>query len=125
MRLDDGTIIPHYMGVEDTARAHTAPAFFDEVALMVGEVTKVIYRDDPDNSTGKFTEYVVTVWRRRANGAVERLAFRCAQADTFGSLADWFRFSFRASTSNPDKQPLSNGASVFVACVNGDRSQPA
>jgi hypothetical protein len=121
-RLADGTVVPHFMGVKNTDRPQGVPSFFGEVAIMVGEVTKILYPDDPDNTSGQFVEYVVNVWRRKANGPLERLTFRCFQSDTFGSVADWFRFSFRAATSSPDKQPLSNGATVFVACVNGDRS---
>ncbi len=121
-RLSDGTVVPHYLGVRNTANTRGAPGFFSEVAILVGEVVKVIYPDDPDNSAGKFAEYTVNVWRRSGNGAQERIVFRCAQADMFGSVADWFRFSYRAAASSPDQQPLSNGATVFVACVNGDRS---
>lgn len=122
MRLSSGEIIPHYMGVTNTSEAHHAPGFFDEVALLVGEVVKVVYRDDPDSSSKKFTEYVVNVWRRQSNGPQERIMFRCSQSDAFGSVADWFRFSFRPASSDPEKEPLSNGATVFVACINGDRS---
>lgn len=122
MRLDDGTVIPSYMGSQDTSFDQDAPGFFDEVSILVGEVQRVIACDDPDNSLGQFTEYVVNVWRRQGTGAQERLALRCAQADQFGSVADWFRFSYRASTSTQDKKPLGNGATVLVACVNGDRS---
>lgn len=122
MRLKDGTVVPHYMGVRNTAAARGAPGFFSEVAILVGEVQKVIACDDPDNSSGQFTEYIVNVWRRHGNGAQERIALRCAQADQFGSVADWFRFSYRASTSTQDQKPLGNGATVLVACVNGDRS---
>jgi hypothetical protein len=121
-RLADGTVVPHFMGVRNTSKTQGLPDFFDEVAILPGEVTKVIYPDDPSNTSKKFIEYNVTVWRRRGNRAQERIAYRCYQADSFGSVADWFRFSFRASTSAPDKKPVANGATVLIACINGDRS---
>lgn len=121
-RLSDGTILPHYFEVRDTSSAHGTPGFFSEVAILAGEVVKTIYPDDPDNVSKQFIEYVVSVWRRETNDAVERLAYRCSQADSFGSVADWFRFSFRAATRDPAPKPLANGATVFVACINGDRS---
>jgi hypothetical protein len=122
MRLPDGTIVPHYMSVYDTSSKAGAPGFFDEVAMLVGEVTEILYPDDPRNSSKKTIEYVVNVWRRQGSGAQERLVYRCYQSDTFGSIADWFRFSFRESSLDPNKQPLANGATVFVVCINGDRS---
>jgi hypothetical protein len=121
MRLDSGEIIPHYMDARDTSQIHSAPGFFDEVALLVGEVTRIIYSSDPDNTTGD-TEYIVTVWRRQSDGPLERLAFHCSQSDTFGSIADWFRFSLRPSTLTNNNEALGNGATVLVACINGDRS---
>lgn len=121
-RLRDGTVVPSYLGVKDTASDSGAPGFFDEVRILVGEVTEIHYSDSPSNNSGLFTEYTVNVWRRQSSGAQERLAFHCSQSDSFGSCADWFRFAFRPATSNPDQQPLANGATVLVACLNGDRS---
>lgn len=120
MRLRDGTVIPHYMGVRDTSGPQGPGSFFGEVGVMVGEVTEVFYPDDKGNVSGKFMEYTVLVWRRQGAGAFERIAYHCMQADGFGSLADFFRFVLRSASSTPT--PLANGATVFIACVNGDRS---
>ncbi len=122
MLLSDGTVIPSYMGVKNTSNARGAPGFFNEVAILAGEVVKVIYPDDSDSNSHRFMEYVVNVWRRQGSGAQERITFRCFQSDTFGSVADQLRFSFRAATNTTTQDPLSNGATVLVACVNGDRS---
>ncbi len=120
-RLKNGTVVPHYMGVRSSA--DRAPGgYFDEVSLRVGEVTDIVYSNDARNVTGD-TEYIVDVWRRQGNGAQERLSFHCMQADGFGSIADFLRFSLRSSTVTQDGQALSNGATVLVACLNGDRSQ--
>ena len=121
MRLSDGCVIPSYMGCKDTSHSAGIPGFFGEVTIMVGEVIQIFYPDDKENVTGD-TEYVVSIWRRQSNGLMERITFRCSQSDSFGSVADWFRFSFRASESNPQKTTLGNGATVLVACINGDRS---
>lgn len=121
-QLSDGTVVPHYMGVRNNTARQQPLGFFDEVRLLVGEVTDILYPDNENNTTGD-TEYIVNVWRRKGNGAQERIAFHCFQADAFGSVADWFRFSFRAADADEENTPLSNGATVLVACINGDRSQ--
>ena len=123
MRLDDGTVVPSYLSATSDAASNTGDwGFFSEVSIMAGEITAVFPPDHPSNTNGKLVEYSVNVWRRSYNSLQERLAFRCLQSDSFGSIADLCRFSMRSSVNTPGGSPLGNGATVFIACINGDRS---
>jgi hypothetical protein len=93
---------------------------FGNVAVRVGEVVEIVYRDDPRSVTKKFTEYNVLVQHR--DGALPGAAVtygHCVVASLFGG-ADSSTYTLRArSKDTPDGKP-GDGSKVLLACVNGD-----
>lgn len=119
--LRDGSVIPHHLGAFRTA---TAPGglSYGNLALRVGEVVGVVYRDDSRSATKRFTEYRVLVQHRDGSAPGSAIVYgHCTVASDFGGAADGGTHTLRVRSSTPaDSSAPGDGSQVLIACVNGD-----
>jgi hypothetical protein len=128
VELGDGTIIPSWLGVSDTASVPERTEAFNNTALRMGEVADIIYPSDKRSNSKKFNEYVVNVQHMSPNGVASMVPYpRCFLASTFGGQADRLNYTLRTqksidkSSAPPDAQTgLGLGAKVLVLCIGGE-----
>jgi len=95
------------------------------IRLRPGEIQAVFGPKHSLNVSKKRNEYQVFVTHRANGTIVTKMYEHCFLADSFGSFADFIRFTLRADTSarrNPVKPGV--GAKVIVACLNGESQNP-
>lgn len=121
MTLPDGTVLPSYFGSDPMGQRQGLSAF-NNMSLRQGEVSKVIYPDDPKSISGTVVEYSVVVQVRDGNGPAASVTYpNCTVANLFGGVSDVLRYTLRARTSSPEKgETISDGSKVLVLCVNGE-----
>lgn len=124
MILEDGCVIPHYLGavergfIEDSGN-------FTNAALRVGEVKGIIYPDSDESATKKYIEYNVEVQHRDADGPGTSVLYSgCLLSNIFGAGGDVERYTFRTdSKENNGDDGVGVGAKVLLMCVNGESAQ--
>lgn len=122
MLLNDGTIIPSWLGVMDTTVALEPDEAFDNVALRIGEVKELIYPGDRRSVSRKWTEYRVLVQHRDRQGRGVTTEYpNCALNSTFGGVADKSSFTLRPKLSGDHSTDgLGKGSKVVILCINGE-----
>lgn len=104
---------------------------FDDGGMMnnlrfrPGEVQAVYTKDDPQNVSRKFVEYKVLVQHRSNGVVINRMYDHVFAVDTFGGIADYANWTFRADPSgnrlDGKKEPGAGvGSKVLILCVNGE-----
>ena len=83
--LEDGTVIPSFMGVMSTPRSEGKNAF-DNSYLRYGEVVDIIYPDEQRSLGKKVIEYVVKVRHLDHDPAADDVGMKLFHA--LGALAD-------------------------------------
>lgn len=123
--LDDGSVIPGFLGVSDRARYSpvSGAMTMNDTSLRLGEVMAIYAPTDPLNRYGKENEYIVIAKYRNGSGSVDSASYRCVIADGFGSQGDRLRHSLRARDADQNKKNIGDGSWVLIACVNGDKAQ--
>jgi hypothetical protein len=126
-RLADGSIIPHFLGLETMGRSKD----YDDqtnLSLRWGEVQSIVYPSAASN-TGqlkKYIEYVVMVAQQDGAGSNVNTFYNCVSlSNLFGSVADILRYTLRTTAEGDPPQPgqYGEGAKVLLLCVNGDTAQ--
>lgn len=121
--LGDGTVLPHFLGVNRTPRHDPGPAF-DNISLRLGEVKEIVWPDDPRSRSKRLVEYRVYV-EQRVNGTGNgRMYENCLLANPFGGLADRASWTLRAAASDRSKASRTLGSKVLLLCVNGENAAP-
>ena len=123
MIMEDGTVVPHYLGlqsrgyVEDTGN-------FTNFALRLGEVKDVIDPSSDQSLTGKYFEYSVEVQHRDGSGpGTSTMYTNCLLINLFGTGGDRCRYTLRKDDKdNKDQEDdgVGIGAKVLLLCVNGE-----
>ncbi len=120
-----GMIIPSFLSEYETPFEDDGGAFTDNL-LRIGEVTKVIYPDDPQSLSKRFIEYSVQV-QKRANGTAGVVEYRhCYMANPLSGLADYAWWRLRVDKNHQagkDGNP-GQGSKVLILCINGERMNP-
>jgi len=124
MMLEDGTVIPSYLGIRQRGVAEDT-GNFTNTALRIGEVKAIVWPDSDQSVTKSYVEYTVEVSHRDGGGpAVSTLYTNCLLANTFGSGGDKFKFTLRADPSQNAKDTgLGIGAKVLLLCANGESTR--
>lgn len=124
MELNDGTIIPSYMGVSDTATSPEPSEMFGNTSLRIGEVKEIIYPSSKKSVSKKFIEYRVAVQHRDNQGISGSTEYgNCYLANMFGGIADKVRFTYRKEAEGSGSvDGLGQGSKVLLLCVNGESS---
>lgn len=121
--LDDGTVIPSFMGVQNRASYSIGAGLtMSDSSLRLGEVLACYAATDPLNVSGKENEYIVLTNHRNGSGELVPAPYRCTLSDGFGAAGDHYRRSLRARGQPPDQGSVGNGAWVLLACINGDKA---
>lgn len=123
MMLEDGTVIPHYLGVQQRGQA-TDSGDFSNIALRLGEVKGVVAPEAQESLTGKYFEYTVEVQHRDGSGPGTSVLYtNCLLANLFGSGGDKCRFTLRSDDKDQQSRKddgVGIGAKVLLLCVNGE-----
>jgi hypothetical protein len=119
MELNDGTIIPSYLGVQNTAEMPESGEAFGNLPIRVGAIKDIIYPTDARSVSKKFIEYVVSVQYRNGSGVPVTAEYaNCYVASLFGGASDKFHYTLRA---DKDKQVnIGAGSKVLLLCINGE-----
>lgn len=123
MMLPDGTVVPHYLGLQRRGVAEDTGSFTN-VALRIGEVKGVVEPTADESLTGKYFEYTVEVQHRDGSGpGTSTLYTNCLLSSLFGSGGDQERFTLRADDKDDQNRKddgVGVGAKVLLLCVNGE-----
>lgn len=126
--LDDGTVVPSHMQVEDRAPRFFSGDYFGDVQLHQGEVKEIIWPDDDRSRTKRFIEYNVVVQYFRQGIGTTRVYTNCVVSNGLQGLADLEYWTLRAYPSSGDgknNQPtVKNGSKVLLLCINGQTNFP-
>jgi hypothetical protein len=93
---------------------------FDNIPVRPGEVTAIIYPEDPKSQTKHFIEYDVEVLHRE-NRTATPVRYRCMLANRLAGLADHETYTLRPRSKAENGDPV-QGSLVLVQCPNGERS---
>lgn len=120
--LEDGTIIPSYLGTSERGSGQNSTAMLSDHVLRLGEVKKLIYPSDSQSYGKKTVEYEVEVQYRQGNGSSVSTIWRGATLSTlFGGVADRFHATLRADTTN--NEAFGTGSKVLLLCLAGDQQK--
>jgi hypothetical protein len=118
MYLNDGGVIPSYLGLQSSAGASTA--MMNDTVLRFGEVKKIVWPNDPKSYSKRSVEYEIQIQHRDGNNAPNTATFRgCTTSTLFGGVADRFEAILRADPNT--NKPLGIGAKVLVLCLGGNQ----
>lgn len=122
MELNDGTIVPSFLGVKDTATYPDSTEAFGNNVLRIGEVLEIIYPNEKRSVSKKFNEYVVNVQHMTAGVSTSTIYPHCFLASTFGGVADRLHYTLRTQkkAGAPSDTGLGLGSKVLVLCINGE-----
>lgn len=117
--LDDGTIVPSYLGITRPERVHDS-GVHTNVALHVGEVKEIIYPTDERNISKKRIEYVVLVEHSTGSSASVQAKYGAMPTGSvFGGGADFTHYTLRADPNDLQQEAHGLGSKVLLACING------
>jgi len=120
MRLADGSVVPSFLSLADT-RTSQSTGIWDNMVLRLGEVTDIIFPDDPRSLSHKLIEYKVRVQHRDSNGYAAIDYGNCFVANLFGGISDKFRYTLRKDTRAQDKtHNIGMGSKVLILCINAE-----
>lgn len=122
--LPDGTCVPSYLQTAAMGYSESMGEF-DSHGLMLGEVKEIIYPTDKRSVNKKFIEYKVSVQYRQGSEPAASVEFvNCQLINTFGGIADKFRYTFRAdSKDSRPEEVFGIGSKVLILCLNGESSR--
>lgn len=122
-QLDDGTIVPHYFGMEPIGVTHGNSGLKTNMSLRVGEVKSIVYPDDKKSVSKTWIEYSVEVQHKDGNlpGTVTTYP-NCWVVNSFGGAADKSTYTLRPATGSSDNAGLGNGSKVLIMCINGEQN---
>lgn len=123
--LEDGTVIPHYLGTESIGTTGGSTGIKTNVSLRVGEVKEIVFPTDVKSVSKKWIEYRVEVQHKDGShpGTVTTYP-NCWVVNSFGGAADRCTYTLRADTGAGQQSGttgLGNGSKVLVLCINGDQ----
>jgi hypothetical protein len=125
--LDDNTVVPSFQGLIKRGRAEPT-GNLSNLALRMGEVKDIIYKDDQKSITKQFTEYTVEVQHRDGGHAGTTTKYiGCLVNNLFGGAADTFRYTLRkddqSKKQTTDDDGIGVGSKVLLLCVNGQTTR--
>lgn len=126
MILDDGTVIPSYLGVQTRGSSAGSQDILNDYVLRLGEVKKIIAPSDVLSYSKKVTEYELAVQYRDGTGAVVTSTYRGATVNNlFGGVADLVSYTLRPDPKNTDASGkiFGVGSKVLILCVSGDQQK--
>lgn len=126
MRLDDDTILPHYLTM-DVPGGRSSPGTMTNLSFRSGEIKDIIYPDSISSVSKKWTEYSVEVQHKDdyTPGTVATYP-NCTVVNLFGGVADKFTFTLRkdpngqAQSDSSGGDGLGQGSKVLLLCINGE-----
>jgi hypothetical protein len=117
--LDDGTIVPSYLGIVRPERVHDT-GVHTNVALHVGEVKEIVYPTDERSISKKRIEYVVLVEHSKESSAMVQAKYGAMPTGSvFGGVADFTHYTLRADPEDLQQEAHGMGSKVLLACING------
>lgn len=123
MMLEDGTIIPSYMGVEPGGRGGW-DGQFNNFGLHVGEVREIIKPSDQRSLSGRWYEYNVECTNFVNGTTTSIMYYNCVLMSTFGGAADQIHYTLRESDQQKSPEDGINvGGKVLVMCIDGKRTK--
>lgn len=125
--MDDGCIYPSYLEAAPVNSWENDREFLDVKQILIGEVARVIYPNDPDSKSKNEIEYEVNISIRRDYTAQTTIKpLRCTASNVFGG-GDYLRFTYRASSNQKlepeDKDAYAPGAIVAVFFIDGEQAK--
>lgn len=123
-QLDDGTIIPSYMGVSRRGVAEDT-GILSNTSLRIGEVKELVYPDQPESITKRFIEYTVEVqFKDGYSPGTTTIYHGCLIANLFGGMGDIFSYTLRSDqTKQTQDDGVGQGSKVLLLCVNGETTK--
>lgn len=120
--LSDGTVLPHFLGVESIE----APSMFygnlNDNRLLIGDIIASYPPDDPNNRSKKFYEYDVLANDTEGGGVdAPTLYHNCIMTCHFGTAADYCRFQPRFAKVVDSS--VTYNTKVVIKCVASDANQ--
>lgn len=126
MILNDGTVIPSYLGVQSRGESIGANANMMDNTLRVGEVRKIITVGSPDNFSRSVTEYEVAVqYRENGTSDVTSIYRGVTVNNLFGGVADMMSYTLRAdpTTGATSASVFGVGSKVLILCISGSQQK--
>lgn len=121
--LNDNTIIPSYLGVQDVGISSGNDDMLTNYVLRYGEIRAVNYPGDDNNYTGNQIEYTVEVQHRDGGGISASTLYRGVTVNNlFGGIADRVEMTYRTDTQK-SQDGIGNGSKVLVLCISGDQAK--
>ena len=111
-------LAPHYLAPQAPAR----PDSFGDYTIKPGEVTDVIYPEDPRSIGKKLVEYAVEVqFLDPQTGTGRARTYRATLANHLAGSSEREVLVLRADKPDP-KTGIGRGSKVVVACLNGEQN---
>jgi hypothetical protein len=126
MKLNDGTVIPSFLGAARRGGNHTSNPTLNDQSLRMGEIKKIVFPEDPTSYSGKFIEYEIDIVYRDGESGSATSRYRGVSCNNiFGGLADKFTATYRANPNpaNYSQEGLGVGSKVLIMCVSGNQQQ--
>lgn len=125
MELDDGTIVPHWMGITDSTPSGAQMSMNDPF-LRVGRVINSHWPGEAGNPHGTGVVYDVEVDYINRGGTHTRQVYSRARVmSAFGGVADSINYTPRPKESgtNELETGINTGSMVLLLCINGNTRQ--
>lgn len=122
----DRAVIPSYLVGEVSFPDNTSNFLLNyrEDSLRIGVVEEIIPPSSGQSKTKRVYEYNVGIMYYKGTGNLTYLKYyNCVQMDSFGSVADSYKATFRLGPQDASQIPYTKGSKVLVLCVNSDTSQ--
>jgi hypothetical protein len=120
--LDDGTIIPSYLGTEPRGVAPNSNSIFNDGRLQKGEIKEIIYPDDARSISKRFIEYEVEVQHYNGSGIVNTTTYHnVTTLNGYGTQADYDVTTYRQGDTQ--SEGVGTGSKVLIQCIGGDMGQ--
>lgn len=110
--MDDGSIVPNYLGISEAFRVSAFDTSMSDVSLRRGRIVAAYAPSSAQNTSKKAWQYDVMVRHMDGNGSLSDVVYPRAQIQSmFGGVGDMVRWRPRIN------------AEVILACINGNRSE--
>lgn len=120
------TVLPSFLMPQEKSLAQIE-RINENNKLRIGIVKKIIYPDQKENVSKKFIEYDVVVLEQNIHGGMTPVLYKnLVAAESFGSLADFAFYSYRAQKEVKNQKKTAgissaeqDGAVVLVLFIDG------